>query len=113
MRNKAKWLRISSGVLEGLYQIKPWQGDIDLTKIPDCPCCTKPLKPGVDICQWGMFDDEYHSYLICPECVTAFELYYRVPTYALVSKRAQRASGLILPSKEKPAKRVAERKGDN
>lgn len=90
MNNAKRWLRIPNGALEGLYQLELWTSELDPDKLPKCPCCQGELKPGYDICQWGMFEDNYRSYVICPSCVKAWELLYNVPTYAMFTKREQK-----------------------
>ncbi len=90
MTKQAKFLRIPVGELEGLFEIAPWKGDINLEADFTCPCCLEKLRAGLDICQWGMFEDSYTTYLICRTCVKAWELSYKIPTYTLFSKAQQR-----------------------
>lgn len=100
-KTKAKFLRIPSGKHEGMYQIKPWKGDIDMEKQPFCPCCGLNLEPAFDICQWGMFDDKYTTFIVCKPCAFAFKIEYSIATYALVSKQQQKATGVLLSTSKK------------
>ena len=96
---KARWLRVPTGSLEGLYELSHWNQPVDLEAKPVCPCCCQELAPGYDICQWGFLEDSYTSYVLCRPCGKAFELRYFVPTYAVISKKEQRRLG-FLPSKK-------------
>lgn len=103
MSNGPRFLRIASGDNEGLYEIKSISIAGHLDNLPQCPCCEQPLQPGYDVCQWGMFEDKYWSYLLCRACGHAFEAVYTVPTYDLVSKTKQKRWGLLSTSKVSPA----------
>lgn len=102
MSNKKVWLRISKGQLEGLYQVKPFIAEFHADELPHCPCCDGALLAAFDVCQWGFFDDRYRTYAVCKACGKAYTLDYSVPTYELVSKKAQRAAGLLSTSKKIP-----------
>lgn len=87
MTKKPRFLRIPKGQDEGLYELTDWQRPVSLETVPNCPCCNERLKPGYDICQWGMFEDKYTSYLLCKSCGKAFELLYTVPTYVYLTAK--------------------------
>lgn len=104
MSKTPRFLRIATGDNEGIYEIKNMSITGHLDNVPACPCCEQPLAPAYDICQWGMFEDKYWSYLLCKPCGHAFEMVYTIPTYELVSKAKQRSWGVLSTSKKSPAK---------
>lgn len=64
-----------------------------------CPCCEADLKPLADICQFGLFDDDWRTYLVCHTCSLVIEYHYQIANYDLVSKREQKKSGLLISKK--------------
>lgn len=90
VNKRSEWLRIPKGDDEGLYELTPWKRPINLATVPECPCCGVRLTPGYDICQWGMWEDKYTSYLLCKPCAKAFALNYVVPTYVYMTAKQQK-----------------------
>lgn len=107
---KVRWIRVPDGAQQGLYQIAALSAPVNIDQPQHCPCCGEQLAPGVDICQWGLFEDHYLSYLICGKCAKAFELDYTVPTYELLSKREQKRCGLLLSKKSPGASQGSDRR---
>lgn len=89
MSSKKRFLMVPNGDEKRVYQLEEFKGTVSPDKLPECPCCKTRLTPGFDICQFGMFEDKYKSYLLCWPCGKAFELDYAIPTYELFSKREQ------------------------
>lgn len=81
-----------------IYQIK---NTIEHTPIEDvpCPCCEGPMLPKADFVQFGLFDDAYLTVFTCDACGVAIEFKYNFATYALVAKREQQATGVLLSKK--------------
>ena len=103
MSREKRWLRIPDGENAGLWEIKVMATpDFDNLTL-SCPCCGATLAPGIDICQWGFFDDHYLTYAVCKPCGFAFEIEYSIATYELVSRRNQKRWGLLLTSRKVPA----------
>lgn len=102
MSKHAKFLRFPVGPVIGLFEIVEWKQPFDVEATFTCQCCGKELKTGMDICQWGMFEDSYTTYLICHDCGKAYEFTYAVPTYTIFSKREQKSMGFSFKASGKP-----------
>jgi hypothetical protein len=98
MSSKPRFYQHHVGDIVVIYQIKTVKEE-EPKDDTHCPYCGETMSPLADILQYGIFDDAYHTFFACEPCGVAVEFRYNIATYALVSKRDQKQTGTLLPSK--------------
>lgn len=103
MANKHRFFMLQKNGVRVIFEIK---GTVEAEPMSGirCKCCEHELQPAADVCQLGMFDDSYITYMVCFECGVAWEYRYQVANYSLMSKREQKQSGLLLSKRIPPTK---------
>lgn len=80
------WVHNELHIFE-LGTIEPGSIDIDMPVL--CKCCREPMKPIIDITQYGFFEDKFILLFACHACGKAFWYSYALGTVQLTELAAE------------------------